>query len=257
LFSGRSFVLRLGAAGVLALCAGVPGAVAAGGSAAGASTEVSWAGSKDAWEGRGSGVYATETSGRSWHRIYNGPALTILRLSATAGVIELDSDPGPCMCTTRKLWTDDDGETWHATDAIGTDFTGAADELYWWEGGDLHLISPFPPADSTKLLAAKLMSAIPDGTIVSSTRTADGFAFLVSNRVDGQHWDTAPRVILASGGSAQTVTLPSAASGALLATGIDSAGETLTVTATDYGADPVTQVDWTSQDGGKTWSLGP
>jgi hypothetical protein len=237
------------------LCAGVSGAAAAGGSAAGAAAEVSWASSKDAWEVRAAGVFATETGGQSWHRIYDDPALTILRLSAAAGVIELGSDPGPCMCTTRMLWTDDDGDTWHATDAIGTNFTGAAGELYWWEGGDLHLISPFPPAESSKPLEAKLISTVPDGTIVASTRTADGFAFLVSSRVDGQHWDTSPRVILASNDGAQTVTLPSAPPGELLADEVDSTGESLTVTATDYGRDPVTQVSWTSEDDGQTWSL--
>ncbi|HEX4521223.1 MAG TPA: hypothetical protein VH063_16700 [Gaiellaceae bacterium] len=254
--SGGSLALRLAAAGAFVLCIGVSGAAAAGGSATVAAAEVSWAGSKDAWEVRDTGVFSTETGGRSWHRIYDEPAITILRLSATTGVIELGSDPGPCMCTTRKLWTNDDGTTWHSTDAIGTNFTGAGSELYWWQGGDLHLISPFPPASSSKPLEAKLVSALPDGTIVASTRTALGFAFLVSNRVAGQHWDTSPRVILSTAEGTQTVTLPSAPSGSLLAGGIDSADGVLTVTATNYGTEPVAQVNWTSADNGQTWSLG-
>jgi hypothetical protein len=217
---------------------------------------VSWASAKDAWETRAAGVFATETGGRSWHRIYGEPAMTILRLSATAGVIELDSDPSPCMCTTTKLWTDDDGATWRATDAIGTNFTGAAGELYWWAGGDLHLIAPFPPAPSAKSLAAKLVEDMPDGTIVSGVPTPGGFAFLVSSRVGGQHWDTSPRVLLASGAAVQTVTLPAAPPGALLGQDIISSGETLTVDATNFGTDPVSQVSWTSEDDGQTWALG-
>jgi hypothetical protein len=59
-------------------------------------THVSWATAKDAWETRGTGVFATENGGHSWHQIYVGPALSILRISADAGVIELGTAPGPC-----------------------------------------------------------------------------------------------------------------------------------------------------------------
>ncbi len=255
--SGGSFALRLALAGALCLCARAAGASAAGGSAASATAGVSWASAKDAWETRETGVFATETAGQSWHRIYSQAALTVLRLSATSGVIELGVDPGPCMCTTRKLWTDDDGETWHPTDAIGTSFAGAGDSLYWWEGGDLHLISPFPPPDSGRLLDAKLLTSVPSGTIVAATETPNGFVFLVSSRVGGQHWDTNPRVLLATGADVQTVQLPAAPAGELLAEGIEADAGSLTVTATDFGSDPVATVTWTSTDAGQTWSLDP
>ncbi len=255
--SGGSFALRLALAGALCECARATGASAAGGSAASATAGVSWASTKDAWEIRDTGVFATETAGHSWHRIYSQAALTVLRLSATAGVIELGGDPGPCMCTTRTVWTDDDGETWHPTDAIGTNFAGADGNLYWWEGGDLHVISPFPPPDSDRPLDAKLLTSVPGGTIVAATETPDGFAFLVSNRVEGQHWDTNPRVLLATDADVQTIQLPSAENGELLAEGIEADGGTLTVTATNFGSDPVATVTWTSTDAGQTWSLDP
>jgi hypothetical protein len=180
-------------------------------------SNVSRASAKDAWETRAAGVFATENGGRSWHEIYGEPALAIVRLTADAGVIETGAAPGPCMCTTRKLWTADDGETWHETEAIGASFAGSANSLYWWQGGSLHAISPFPPADAAKPLTSKVVASLPDGTIVAATAIEGGEAFLVSNRVAGQNWDTDPRVALAEGSQIQTVRLPSAPPGEILA----------------------------------------
>ena len=122
---------------------------------------VSWASAEDAWESRGSGVYATEDAGRSWHEIYQEPAISVLRLSPTSGVIQLGVAPGPCMCVTRKLWTANDGESWHETAAIGSDYVGKAGELYWWQGGDLYVISDFPPGNPGQPLEAKLAPRSP------------------------------------------------------------------------------------------------
>jgi hypothetical protein len=229
--------------------------VQSAGTSASTASEVSSASTKDAWETRAAGVFATENGGRSWQQIYAAPALAMLRLSADLGVIELGTAPSKCMCTTRHLWTDDDGQTWHLTDAISQDFTGGGGSIYWWEGGTLQVISPFPPADDEKPLDARVATSLPDGTILGGVRTPDGFAFLVSNRVSGQHWDTNPRVILADGGSVETVRLPSAPAGEILAESITESGGTLTVTATDFGTDPVSPVAWTSTDEGQTWAL--
>ena len=86
---------------------------------------------------------------------------------------------------------------------------------------------------------AQLADSVPDGTIVGASPVAGGMAFLVSSRVEGQHWDTDPRVILdtASGG-VQAVTLPPAPTGQILASSIDADGTALTVTAENFGADP-------------------
>jgi hypothetical protein len=230
--------------------------LASAGSPAAAVSAASWASAEDAWESRNSGVYATENAGRSWHEIYQEPAMSVLRISPTAGVIQLGVAPGPCMCVTRKLWTANDGETWHETGAIGTDYVGTAGELYWWEGGDLYVIPDFPPATAEKHLDAKLAVSLPDGTIVDAARTQAGFAFLVSNRVAGRHWDTDPRVLLASGTDVQTIRLPSAPPGQILAEQITADGDTLTVTGENFGIDPVAQVTWTSTDDGQTWALG-
>jgi hypothetical protein len=213
--------------------------VQSAGTSASTASEVSSASTKDAWETRAAGVFATENGGRSWQQIYAAPALAMLRLSADLGVIELGTAPSKCMCTTRHLWTDDDGQTWHLTDAISQDFTGGGGSIYWWEGGTLQVISPFPKADDEKPLDARVATSLPDGTILGGARTPDGFAFLVSNRVSGQHWDTNPRVILADGGSVETVRLPSAPAGEILAESITESGGALTVTATDFGTDPV------------------
>jgi hypothetical protein len=216
---------------------------------------VSWASANDAWEARSTGVFATENAGRSWHEIYGEPALSVLRMSPSSGVIELGVAPGPCMCVTRKLWTGDNGDTWHVTDAIGSDYAGAAGNLYWWSGGALHVIPDFPPENKTKPLDAKLALSLPDGTIVDAVQAGSGFAFLVSNRVDGRHWDTDPRVVLADGDAVQTIRLPSAPTGEILAESITASGDSLTVTGEDFGTDPVGTVQWSSGDGGQTWTL--
>ena len=96
----------------------------------------------------------------------------------------------------------------------------------------------------------------PTARIVGGVRTPDGFAFLVSNRVSGQHWDTNPRVMLADGASVQTMRLPSTPPGEILAESITGSDGTLTVTATNFGTDPVSPVAWTSTDDGQTWALG-
>ena len=115
---------------------------------------------------------------------------------------------------------------------------------------------PVPPADADNPLQSKPVASLPDGAIVASTAVPGGEAFLVSNRVDGQSWDTNPRVILAEGASAETVRLPSAPPGEILAQQITATGGTITVTGTNFRTDPVTAVTWTSDDGGQTWSLG-
>ena len=68
--------------------------------------ESSWADARHGWQSRASGVYATDDAGRSWRRIYAQPALAVARVSKSAGLIDVGVDPGRCMCTTRKLWTD-------------------------------------------------------------------------------------------------------------------------------------------------------
>jgi hypothetical protein len=250
---------RLLIAGTFGVCASASGASAGTLSRAGASVSsasgVSWATAEDAWETRTTGVFSTDNAGRSWQRIYSQPALKLIRLSAQTGVIALGTAPDSCMCTTRQLWTDNDGATWHPTVAIGEDFTGGDGQIYWWSGALLHEVAPFPPANAAKPLQAKLALTVPNGEIVDGIRTADGFAFLVSNRVDGRHWDTSPRVVLAGASGTQIVQLPAAPNGEILAQSITADGPDLTVTADNFGVDPVASIVWTSADAGQTWSL--
>ena len=105
----------------------------------GTAAEVSRLDAKHAWESRGDGVYATSNGGKSWKRIYAQPANAVLELSATAGVIDVPTSPGRCMCDTRKLWTTDGGLSWHKTNAIGGQFAGSGDNVYWWQAGKLYV----------------------------------------------------------------------------------------------------------------------
>ena len=221
-------------------------------------TAVSWAGQKDGWESRENGVYATDDGGRSWREIYAEPALAIARLSESVGVIDLGVDPGPCMCTTHKLWTNDGGLTWHETDRIGDAFTGSGGTLYWWAGGFVYAVAGFPPNGDRPLETTRLAD-LSDGTIVDGAPLdGGGIAALVSNRVDGHGWDVSPRVIVVRGSEVSTSTLPPAAQGGqILAEQIAADGPELTVTATNFATDPASQVTWTSEDAGATWSLNP
>jgi len=78
---------------------------------------------------------------------------------------------------------------------------------------------------------------------------------LVSARVGGQGWDTAPRVIVATGSTARVVTLPTQP-GQPLAQSIAASGSRLTVNASDFTEQPIRKLTWTSTDGGSTWSAG-
>jgi hypothetical protein len=101
-------------------------------------------------------------------------------------------------------------------------------------------------------LGSTAVASFPDGTIVDVEPIPGGVAALVSSRVRGQGWDTAPRVVVAHGAAATTVTLP-AVRGRPLVTGITAVWPKLTVTATDYGPEPARTVTWSSDDGGQTW----
>jgi hypothetical protein len=79
---------------------------------------------------------------------------------------------------------------------------------------------------------------------------------LVSSRVGGQGWDTAPCVLLVHSTTAVTETLPTARGRPLAQTLTVAPGRNLTVSATDFVANPARAAAWVSPDGGGTWSLG-
>jgi len=216
----------------------------AGASASG----VSWASTEDAWESRSTGVFSTNNAGRTWQEIYSEPALAVLRLSAEAGVIELGAAPDTCMCTTRALWTDDDGATWRPTAAIGADFTGGGGRLYWWSGGSLFRVVKWPVA-ATKISSRRV--AATDGTIVDVVNIRDGVAAVV------ERGTKPPQVIVAHGFAGTVSTLPAGGSQAVVRR-ISVSGSSLLVTGTDYShptAAPDPGLEWHSDDSGKTWAL--
>jgi hypothetical protein len=213
----------------------------------------SWADADHRWQIRPDGVYATENSGRTWRRIYAHPALAIARISTTSGVISTGSTPGTCMCTTRQLWTTDNGGTWRETPTLTGSFVASGTTIYFWTSSTLKVLDSLPKSGQRRLEAVATLAKIADGTIVAAAATATGAAILVSSRVAGQGWDTAPRVIIANGVEATTVTLPRRA-GHPLARTIRAQGETITVTATDFTDQPADQITWTSKDAGATWA---
>ena len=212
-----------------------------------------WASASAGWQSRSTGVYATKDGGKHWTRIYPHPALAVLP-SATSGVLSTGFLPGTCMCATRQLWTTDGGRTWHDTKTLGGSFAGSGGSVYFWQNGTLRLLAPLPAAASTARLAARVVATAANGTIVAAAPVAGGVVALVSNRVGGQGWDNAPRVIVAHGSTARVVTLPRQA-GNPLVTSITASGATVVVRATDFTGQPTTTLTWRSNDGGATWAV--
>ena len=216
----------------------------------------SWADAHDAFQRRMNGVYATENGAHSWHLVYPGTTLAAVRLSKRTGLISVGFHPGRCMCASRQLWTNDGGTTWHETETVGPRFAaGGGGDVYFWSGGTLRRLGTFPRTTASVRLTSHVVASFTDGTIVDVEPTSSGVAALVSSRVHGQGWDTSPRVVVMQGGVAQAVQLP-AVRGRFLATSLHVSGPNLTVAGTDFVADPVRQVTWTSGDGGVTWALG-
>jgi hypothetical protein len=213
----------------------------------------SWADARHGWQRRANGVYSTDDGGAHWQRIYPQPALAVLRVSATSGVISTGYDPGDCMCATRQLWTSDAGRSWHDTRTLSGEFVGSAGRIYFWQRGSLRVLSRLPAHGSGTRLAASTAASVADGTIVSAVPIRGGVAALVSNRVNGAGWDNAPRVLLAHGSTARTVVLPSQPGDPLVQT-IKAAGRRLVVTAVDDVQQPSHRITWTSANGGTTWS---
>jgi len=217
-----------------------------------ARSRASWVGKRYGWQVRPTGVYATENAGRSWRRIFTGTPLAALRLSRTGGLISIASGPGRCMCTTRQLFTTNDGVSWRPTSTLGSRFALGGGHVYSWAGGTLRMLGPLTTR-STARLSSTAVASFADGSISDVEAIPGGVVALVSNRVNGEGWDTNPRVVLADGVAAQTVTLPMER-GRILVDRVDVEWPKLTVVGTDYVVNPVRDATWVSEDGGAVWS---
>ena len=215
----------------------------------------SWVNKKLGWQSREDGVYATANGGSSWHKIFDGPVLGLLRMSKNEGFISVGDEPGSCMCATRQFWTGSSGEHWHETVTLPEDFVKSDGHVYFWTGARLGTLATLPRQTSSSHLASTTVDAVASGTIVAVDPIPGGVAALVSSRVKGQGWDTAPTVLLVKGTTVQTVTLPTV-KGHPLVQSLQVSGPDFTVTATDFVANPATTTTWTSSDGGATWSVG-
>jgi PQQ-like domain len=200
------------------------------------------------WQSRENGVFSSDDGGKTWRRIYPSPAVRVVRTSARDGVISVGSPAPACNCTTKRLWTDDNGKSWHQTARLGPGFDGSGGNLYWWDAAGLYQLDRWPPR--TTISSSRL--AVPGGGIVDDALlSGGGIAVLVDRRL------AAPQVIITRAGRTRTVTLP-AAGGAATVRAITAVGPTLTVTGHSYesptsGPDPT--VTWRSTDGGTTWQL--
>ena len=214
-----------------------------------------WGSASAGWQSRSDGVYATGDGGKHWAKIYPHPALAILPTSATSGVLATGFAPGTCMCATRQLWTTDGGRTWHDTKTLSSAFAGSGGNVYSWQNATLRLLAPLPRTATGDRLAAGVVATAAGGTIVAAAPVAGGLVALVSNRVAGQGWDNAPRVIVAHGATARVVTLPRQP-GSPLVTSITARGARVAVTATDFTQQPARTLSWSSTDSGSTWTVG-
>jgi PQQ-like domain len=124
---------------------------------------------------------------------------TALHVSKTIGIASIVDAPGPCMCSTRQLYTNDRGKTWHETTTISAHFTASAGRVYFWSGGRLSTLVSLPRRTSSTRLASTIVATFTDGTIKDVDPIPGGVAVLVSSRVHGQGWDTAPRVLIVKG----------------------------------------------------------
>ena len=198
------------------------------------------------WASRENGVFSSDDGGKTWHRIYPSPAVDLVRTSSRDGVIAVGSPASACNCATTRLWTNDDGRSWQATDRIGPSFDGRGSRLYWWQSGSLYAVDDWPPEGSFS--SHKIASAA--GTIVDAAVLPDGLAALVDRRT------LAPQVVITRSGTTQTVTLPAVAAATVRS--ISAQWPALTVTGHSYAspqAGPDPTVTWHTRDGGATWTV--
>jgi hypothetical protein len=195
------------------------------------------------WQSREDGVYSTDDGGKHWRKIYPRYATRVRRLSTTTGLISVGSPAPACGCATRQLSTEDGGKTWRAA-AIGESFVGSGNTVYWWTPNGLYLAAP-GLRHSTRV-------ARTEDTIVSGALVKGGVAALVDRP------RLSPQVILAQGSATRLVTLPSGPTNSVVRT-IAMSGADLVVRGTYVpmsAAAPV-RVDWSSKDGGESWTFTP
>jgi hypothetical protein len=105
----------------------------------------------------------------------------------------------------------------------------------------------------TARLSSHSVAALPDGRISDVQPIPGGVIALVSSRVNGQGWDTDPRVLVVHGETAQIVALPMER-GRILVNHIEVSWPKLTVVGINYVANPVRDAVWVSDDGGADWA---
>ncbi len=207
------------------------------------------------WASREDGVYATDDGGQSWRSVYPRSAIRVARVSARTGMIALGDRVTACGCRQVRLWTADSGLHWHPTpEGAGGGFIGAAGTLWWWRGGRLSQAALWPPGP--RGLRERFFARV-QGAIVDAKPAPNGVVALVTNRVAGIGFDHSPGLLLAQGGVARVLTLPSV-TGEVLVRSLDAAWPRLTVRAVDviaFTRGEEGSVTWASADGGSTWTV--
>jgi hypothetical protein len=231
----------------------LPRAVRSGAAATDRAEYVSRVGDRLAWASRENGVFATEDGGRTWRRIYAFHADRVVRASRTAGLISTGFPAVACGCRTRILWTTDGGRRWREARGVGARFEVSGRRLAWHDGRTLRETA-WPPARGT--VRSSVVARFSAQRIVGLEAAPGGFVALLSNRVRGQGWDNAPRVLVRRDGRSNVMTLPSTP-GRVLARDLLVTWPRIVVAGRSYT--PVrggtALVGWRSNDGGATWSV--
>jgi len=207
------------------------------------------------WASRADGVYATEDSGHSWRLLYPRSAVRVAQVSALSGMIAVGDRASKCGCRTVRLWTADNGATWHPTpEAVGGAFVSASGTLWWWRGGRLYRAAVWPPASDG--LHRTLVAHLP-GAIIDAAPVPEGVAALVTRRVGGLGNDQSPRLLFVQGSRVRVLNLPRVP-GDVLARSLEIAWPSVRVDASDVTAftrEEEGTVTWDSPDGGSTWTV--
>jgi outer membrane protein assembly factor BamB len=199
----------------------------------------SWLDDRHGWVSRETGVYSTDDGGAHWRRIFDRPAVTVVRTSERVGIIRVATVARGCVCA-YNLFTTDGGRHWKTTRAIAGNLLGRGGALYWLptEGAEIRQVTPWPPAGPIR---SRTVIAVDAGRIVSAALVPGGIAGLVK----GPSGRTASIVVSRPGMQNQWQELPPPP-GMLVAQTLRSSGDALIVEGTVFAAGQTERVRWSS-----------
>ena len=206
------------------------------------------------WQSRASGVYATDDAGRSWRRIYAGPATAVARLSRSTRPDRRRPRPGPLHVHDPQALDELTAARPGGDDGDRRRVHGSAGLLYLVAEGRAARISDPACRPAGRRRTRRRPCRSRDGVIVAAAAIPDGIRRARLEPRPRPGLGHAPRALVVMHGA--TAAHGHTAGDARPPARERDRGELaeLTVTATDYGPDPARTVTWCSGDGGATWS---